>query len=65
MPTYEYVCKSCDRRFDVFQSFSDEPLASCEVCGGKVKKVFGSVGIQFKGSGFYKTDSRPAASSDS
>ncbi len=65
MPTYEYVCKSCERRFDVFQSFSEEPLTRCEVCGGEVKKVFGSVGILFKGSGFYKTDSRPAASSES
>ncbi len=65
MPTYEYVCTSCERRFDVFQSFSEEPLTICEVCGGSLKKVFGSVGIMFKGSGFYKTDSRPAASSES
>ncbi len=65
MPTYEYMCKSCERRFDVFQSFSEEPLTTCEVCGGSLKKVFGSVGIMFKGSGFYKTDSRPAASSES
>lgn len=65
MPTYEYVCTSCERRFDVFQSFSEESLTICEVCGGSLKKVFGSVGIMFKGSGFYKTDSRPAASSES
>lgn len=65
MPTYEYVCKSCERQFDVFQSFSEDPLTSCEVCGGELKKKFGSVGIMFKGSGFYKTDSRPAASSES
>jgi putative FmdB family regulatory protein len=65
VPTYEYVCTSCERRFDVFQSFSEEPLTICEVCGGSLKKVFGSVGIMFKGSGFYKTDSRPAASSES
>lgn len=65
MPTYEYMCKRCERRFDVFQSFSEEPLTTCDVCGGELKKVFGSVGIMFKGSGFYKTDSRPAASSES
>lgn len=65
MPTYEYMCKTCERRFDVFQSFSEESLTNCEVCGGELKKVFGSVGIMFKGSGFYKTDSRPAASSES
>lgn len=65
MPTYEYMCKSCERRFDVFQSFADAPLTTCDVCGGEVKKVFGTVGIMFKGSGFYKTDSRPAASPES
>jgi len=65
VPTYEYVCKSCDRQFDVFQSFSEDPLTTCEVCGGELKKKFGSVGIMFKGSGFYKTDSRPAANSES
>ncbi len=65
MPTYEYMCADCKRRFDVFQSFSEESLTTCEVCGGSLKKVFGSVGIMFKGSGFYKTDSRPAASSES
>ncbi|NNN19499.1 MAG: hypothetical protein HKL84_06540 [Acidimicrobiaceae bacterium] len=59
------MCKRCERRFDVFQSFSEEPLTTCDVCGGELKKVFGSVGIMFKGSGFYKTDSRPAASSES
>ncbi len=58
MPTYEYRCQQCDRTFDVVQSFSDEPLTACPTCGGPVKKVFGSVGIVFKGSGFYKTDSR-------
>jgi putative FmdB family regulatory protein len=65
VPTYEYMCADCKRRFDVFQSFSEESLTTCEVCGGSLKKVFGSVGIMFKGSGFYKTDSRPAASSES
>jgi putative FmdB family regulatory protein len=58
VPTYEYRCQQCDRTFDVVQSFSDDPLDACPTCGGPVKKVFGSVGIVFKGSGFYKTDSR-------
>jgi putative FmdB family regulatory protein len=62
MPTYEYRCKSCDHRFDAVQSFTDDPITECPECGGLVKKVFGSVGITFKGSGFYKTDSRAAAS---
>ncbi len=62
MPTYEYHCDSCDRNFDVVQSFHDDPLETCPTCGSPVRKVFGSVGIVFKGSGFYKTDSRkPAA----
>lgn len=65
MPTYEYVCKSCERHFDVFQSFQDEPLTVCEACGGELKKVFGSIGIAFKGSGFYKNDSRTSSSSES
>jgi putative FmdB family regulatory protein len=58
MPTYEYACTSCGRRFDVMQSFSDAPLEVCEVCGGKLKRVFHPVGIVLKGSGFYATDSR-------
>ena len=62
MPTYEYHCDSCDRDFDVVQSFHDDPLETCPTCGSPVRKVFGNVGIVFKGSGFYKTDSRkPAA----
>lgn len=65
MPTYEYECKSCHRRFDVFQSFSEEPLEICDVCGGKLKKVFSNIGISFKGSGFYKNDSRPSTASES
>ncbi len=60
MPTYEYHCDSCDRNFDVVQSFHDDPLEACPTCGSPVRKVFGSVGIVFKGSGFYKTDSRTA-----
>jgi len=58
MPTYQYRCKECDHEFEVVQSFSDDPLESCPECQGRLKKVYGNVGISFKGSGFYKTDSR-------
>ena len=58
MPTYEYRCKACGADLEVVQSFTDDPLTTCEACGGPLRKVFGSVGISFKGSGFYKTDSR-------
>jgi len=58
LPTYEYHCDSCDQNFDVVQSFHDDALTSCPTCGSPVRKVFGNVGIVFKGSGFYKTDSR-------
>lgn len=58
MPTYEYKCRECNHRFEVVQSFSDEPLTECKECGGALGKVFGNIGITFKGSGFYKTDSR-------
>ena len=58
MPTYQYACTECDHRFDAVQSFSDPSLTVCPECGGKLRKVFSSVGIVFKGSGFYKTDSR-------
>ena len=58
MPTYEYACTSCNRRFDVVQSFSDAPLEVCEVCEGRLKRVFHPVGIVLKGSGFYATDNR-------
>jgi putative FmdB family regulatory protein len=62
LPTYEYHCDSCERNFDVVQSFHDDPLTSCPTCGSAVRKVFGNVGIVFKGSGFYKTDSRKGES---
>ena len=65
MPTYEYACKSCGEHLEVAQSFKDEPLTTCPACGGPLRKVFGTIGISFKGSGFYKTDSRPAAKSAS
>jgi putative FmdB family regulatory protein len=58
LPTYEYHCDSCDKNFDVVQSFHDDALTECPTCGSPVRKVFGNVGIVFKGSGFYKTDSR-------
>ncbi|MEY2424645.1 MAG: hypothetical protein QOI61_217 [Actinomycetota bacterium] len=66
MPTYEYACKKCGENFDVVQSFADEPLKRHKGgCGGSVKRVFGSVGISFKGSGFYKNDSRSSSSKSS
>jgi putative FmdB family regulatory protein len=58
MPTYEYRCKDCGEPLEVVQSFSDDALTECPACGGMLRKVFGNVGIAFKGSGFYKTDSR-------
>ena len=58
MPTYEYACKSCGEHLEVVQSFKDEALVKCPACGGPLRKVFGSIGIAFKGSGFYRTDSR-------
>jgi putative FmdB family regulatory protein len=58
MPTYEYACSKCGEHLEVVQSFNDDPLKKCPACGGPLKKVFGAVGIVFKGSGFYKTDSR-------
>src|SRR5580704_13256077 len=61
MPTYEYQCKSCGSHHDVMQKFGDDPLTECPSCGGPLRKVFGAVGVVFKGSGFYKTDSRTSA----
>lgn len=65
MPTYEYRCKDCGHEFEAQQAFSDDPLTECPDCAGPVRKVFGAVGISFKGSGFYKTDSRSSGSSSS
>jgi putative FmdB family regulatory protein len=65
MPTYEYACKNCDEHVEVVQSFKDEPLRTCPKCGGPLRKVFGSIGISFKGSGFYKTDTRKEPKSES
>jgi putative FmdB family regulatory protein len=61
VPTYEYRCKDCEHGFDVVQSFTDAALTECPSCGGTLRKVFGNVGITFKGSGFYKTDSRTSS----
>ncbi len=62
MPTYEYACKSCGEHLEAVQSFKDDPLTECPNCGGVLRKVYGNVGIAFKGSGFYKTDSRSSTS---
>jgi putative FmdB family regulatory protein len=60
MPTYEYECTSCGQHIEVFQRIVEDPLTTCGVCGGTLRKVFHPVGIVFKGSGFYATDSRSA-----
>src|SRR5688500_15044338 len=65
MPTYEYECLACKTRFERFQKFSDPPVSECPECGSAVRKVLFPAGIVFKGSGWYKTDSRPSTSSDS
>ena len=58
MPTYQYTCTECGEPLEAVQKFSDAPLAVCPACGGRLRKVFSAVGIVFKGSGFYRTDSR-------
>ena len=65
MPTYQYACTECGDRSEVVQRFSDDPLTVHDDCGGKLRKVFSPVGIVFKGSGFYRTDSRSGGSSAS
>ena len=62
MPTYQYTCTECGEPNETVQKFSDEPLTVCPACGGRLRKVFSPVGIVFKGSGFYRTDSRNGAS---
>jgi putative FmdB family regulatory protein len=62
MPTYEYECQHCHERVEAVQKFSDAPLTVCPLCGGELRKVFSAVGIVFKGSGFYKNDSRTSGS---
>jgi putative FmdB family regulatory protein len=61
LPTYAYRCADCGHRFETVQSFTDEALTVCPVCNGVLRKVFNAVGVVFKGSGFYRTDSRAAA----
>ncbi len=63
MPTYQYACTdpACDHRFEQFQSFTDAALTDCPVCSSRLRKVYGSVGVVFKGSGFYRNDSRAEA----
>jgi putative FmdB family regulatory protein len=63
VPTYSYACTECDNKFDVVQAFSDDALTDCPQCDGRLRKLFGKVGVVFKGSGFYRTDSREAAKS--
>ena len=61
MPTYQYSCTECGERIEAVQKFTDEPLQVCSACGGKLRKVFSAVGIVFKGSGFYRNDSRSSS----
>jgi putative FmdB family regulatory protein len=61
MPTYQYACTSCGHEFERVQSFADEAISVCPECKGEVRKVYTNVGVVFKGSGFYKTDSRAGA----
>jgi putative FmdB family regulatory protein len=58
VPTYEYECTNCHRRYEFVQKFTDPPMETCEACGGKLKRVWTSVGVVLKGSGFYSTDNR-------
>ena len=58
MPTYQYVCTECGDQVEAVQKFTDDPLSVHDTCGGRLRKVFSPVGIVFKGSGFYRTDSR-------
>ena len=65
VPTYQYACTECGHFFEQFQSFTDDALTVCPACGGKLRKVYNAVGVVFKGSGFYRTDSREKSSSQS
>lgn len=64
MPTYQYSCTDCGTPLEVVQSFSDDALTECPACGGRLRKVFSAVGVVFKGSGFYRNDSRSGGSSN-
>jgi len=63
VPTYSYACTECDNRFDAVQAFTDDALTACPECSGRLRKLFNSVGVVFKGSGFYRTDSRESSKS--
>ena len=65
MPTYSYACKQCGHRFDAVQSFADPTLTECPECGGPLRKEYGSIGVTFNGSGFYRTDSRTSSGANS
>ena len=65
MPTYSYACTECDNRFDAVQAFTDDSLTTCDKCSGRLRKLFNSVGVVFKGSGFYRTDSRESTKGSS
>ncbi|GAB3566112.1 hypothetical protein GCM10027445_12370 [Amycolatopsis endophytica] len=65
MPTYQYACKECGHRFEAVQSFSEASLTECPECTGPLRKLYGAVGVIFKGSGFYRNDSRSSSSSTS
>jgi putative FmdB family regulatory protein len=65
VPTYSYACTECGDRFDAVQAFSDSALTTCAKCDGRLRKLFGNVGVVFKGSGFYRNDSREASKSSS
>lgn len=62
MPTYQYACTDCGHELEAVQSFSDDALTTCPECGGALRKLFGNVGVVFKGSGFYRNDSRSSSS---
>jgi putative FmdB family regulatory protein len=63
VPTYQYACTECEHRFDAVQTFTDSALTECPECHGKLRKLYGNVGVVFKGSGFYRTDSRSTTKS--
>jgi putative FmdB family regulatory protein len=65
VPTYQYACTECEHTFEQFQSFTDDALTVCPECGGRLRKLFNAVGVVFKGSGFYRTDSRAASGAKS
>jgi putative FmdB family regulatory protein len=64
VPTYQYACTECSHAFEQFQSFSDDALTECPECHGRLRKLFNAVGVVFKGSGFYRTDSRNGTASE-